>query len=220
MLRRLAAEMARRLRVICARITPQQPPDAAAAPASDPLEGTTRVTPESLEALAPFKGLPSTARLALAQKLRKLSFAKDATLFRQGDPGDSVFILVEGELALQRGGRPTAKLGPGSMCGLISAVDGGPRALDCHATAGSSVLRLARDDLDWLFHSGNRFAYQIVDLVARQMVLRLRQLNATLLVQCSGLPPAAQVKTDAPQADGALARADLDLDISVWLDDG
>ena len=220
MLRRLAAEMARRLRVICVRIAPEtEAPRGAASKGSAPLEAGARVAPEALEKLAQLKGLPSTVRLALAQKLKEQSFARDALLFRQGDPGDSAFILVEGELALRRHGHPMARLGSGSMFGLVSAVDGGPRAADCLAATDARVLRLAREDFEWLFHSGNRFAYQIVDLVARQMVSRLRQLNATLLVQCSALPQAAWATTDASMARGALALAEIDIDIDIELDD-
>jgi len=220
MLRRLAAETARRLRTICERIAPDEQSFAGAeGAASQAVEAAARVTPEALEGLPQFKGLPSTVRLALAQKLKEQSYARDALLFCRGDPSDSAFILVEGELALRLQDHPMAKLSPGSMFGLISAVDGGPRAADCRAATDARVLRLAREDFDWLFHSGNRFAYQIVDLVARQMVSRLRQLNGTLLVQCSELPRAAQAATDAHKAHGALAGADIDIDIAVWLDD-
>ncbi|MBI5543052.1 MAG: cyclic nucleotide-binding domain-containing protein [Deltaproteobacteria bacterium] len=161
MIRRLASEMAGRLRTISRRIAPAaevSPSLSGGGHAGAPLGMGAKVTPEALASVAQFKDLPSTVRLALAQKLQQHEVPEGAVLFRQGGPGDCLLVLLEGELALLRQGRTLARLAPGSMCGLVSAIDGGPRATDCQATTTARVLRLPRADLEWLFQSGNRFA--------------------------------------------------------------
>ncbi|MBI5543053.1 MAG: hypothetical protein HY901_04145 [Deltaproteobacteria bacterium] len=56
--------------------------------------------------------------------------------------------------------------------------------------------------------------------MTRHMVSRLRQLNATLLVQCAQLPSAVQATSDAQAAQGALAQAELDTEIEILFEDG
>ncbi len=215
MLRRLAITMAHRLRMNALRLAPesagaQDTAAAAGAPAALP-EGR-KIAPEALRAVAPFDRMPSSVRLALSQKLREHTLAPGQVVFRQGEPGDFLFILADGDVALTRQGQELLRLEPGALCGVVSAVDGGGRVADCVAVTPSKVLRLSRPDLEWLFQSGNRFAYLIVDTVVRQMVGRLRALNSSLLAQCeTRSPPApAQAESEAKAAGGAL---DLDLDL-------
>jgi eukaryotic-like serine/threonine-protein kinase len=44
-------------------------------------------------------------------------FAGGTVLIREGDPGDALYILVEGEASVSRGGVPLAMLGPGDCYG-------------------------------------------------------------------------------------------------------
>ncbi|HEY3445451.1 MAG TPA: cyclic nucleotide-binding domain-containing protein [Myxococcales bacterium] len=212
MLRKLAITMARRLRVNASRLAPETPESAAGGVAPTRLPEGKKVTPESLRALSPFDRLPASVRLALSQKLRENVLTPGQVVFRQGEPGEFLIILEEGDVALIRQGHELARLEPGALCGVVSAVDGGARVADCIAVAPSRVLRLSRPDLEWLFQSGNRFAYQIVDAVVRQMVSRLRALNLSLVAQCETHSEPERAQLEAQAAGGAL---DLDLDIDL-----
>lgn len=223
MLRKLAITLAHRLRMNAARLAPE--PVEGLTPAPTPLPEGRKVAPEVLKALPPFDRLPASVRLALSQKLRLHELSPGQVVFRQGEPGDFLIILQEGDVALTRQGHELARLEPGALCGVVSAVDGGPRVADCIAVAPSKVLKLSRPDLEWLFQSGNRFAYQIVDTVVRQMVSRLRALNFSLAAVCgpqqapAAAQPAAHDEFELTEADmaqataasGALDGAELDL---------
>lgn len=81
---------------------------------------------------------------------------KGGVLFRQDDPGEFVFILVEGLIEISvtgRSGRKSvlAHCGPGEVLGEISVLDGKPRSADAVALkecTGNIVWR--SDLLDYL----------------------------------------------------------------------
>jgi CRP-like cAMP-binding protein len=83
-------------------------------------------------------------------------------------------------VAVQRNSQVLTTLQPGAMFGLISVIDQGRRAAGCVTKGPARLLRLSKADFDSLFSSGNRFAFQIVDLASRQLVAHLRSANELL----------------------------------------
>jgi len=187
-LRKMAADMCQRLRMVSVQIVPDGPGVGEGAAAGRPPAGD-RIKSSTLEEFAPFKGAPATARLALAQMLTELTLEPGEVVFREGEPSDAAYFLVEGEVETRRQGKVYISLGPGSMFGLVSVIDRGSRSATCVAKSTARVWRLASGDFERLFALGNRFAFKLVDLVARQLAGNLRQANATLVGK--GLEPPA-----------------------------
>jgi CRP-like cAMP-binding protein len=66
------------------------------------------------------------------------------------------------------------------MFGVVACIDNGPRSASCVTTGPARLFRMSERDFDNLFASGHRFAYQMVDLVARQLVQHVREANQML----------------------------------------
>jgi len=71
------------------------------------------------------------------------------TLFLRGDPGDAAFVVLEGEIEVRTIGRAgrelrVATLGPGSIVGEMSVLDGAPRSADVVAVRQSLLWRVPR----------------------------------------------------------------------------
>src|SRR5262245_62047748 len=82
-----------------------------------------------------------------------------SVLIREGEPIESVFFLLDGELAVTiSGGVPLATLQSGEMLGEISFVDARPPLATVTATANSSVLRIPRDALRRQIDTDDGFA--------------------------------------------------------------
>ena len=70
-------------------------------------------------------------------------------LFQAGDPGDAVYVVVDGEVEV-RNSTPDGRevrlvaLGPGALVGEMAALDGGPRSADVAATRRARLWRIAR----------------------------------------------------------------------------
>ena len=81
-----------------------------------------------LEALATvplFEGLTGRHLKHVHNLADEAHFMKGASLVKQGDDGDTFFILLEGQAKVVRGGRTINTLIPGDHFGEISLLDGG-----------------------------------------------------------------------------------------------
>lgn len=112
--------------------------------------------PDYLTNIRMFEHLNEDDRVALANVIDELKVPEGQTLFQAGDPGDSLFIVREGQIELfikdtagQRITLHTAQ--PGDMFGELAMLDFGPRTATALALTGSEVLVLDRDDLTLLF---------------------------------------------------------------------
>jgi CRP-like cAMP-binding protein len=95
------------------------------------------------------------------------------------------------------------------MFGMVSVIDEGRRSATCIAEGPTQLLSLSKRDFDNLFLAGNRFAFQMVDLVSRQLVAQLRSTNQ--LVSGLGLT------TQERQAQGDALPEMLPLELEIEL---
>ncbi len=103
-----------------------------------------------------FELLNEGDRVALAAVVDELSVPAGHTLFQAGDPGDSLFIVRDGEIELFIKDTAGQKIvlttsGAGDMFGELAMLDTGPRTATALALTDSEVLVLDRDDLVLLF---------------------------------------------------------------------
>ena len=87
-----------------------------------------------------FSALDDAASAALREKMIPVKVSKGNTLFKEGDAGDRLYVVVAGKLKLgttSSDGRENllSILGPGEMFGELSLFDPGPRTAT--ATAGA-----------------------------------------------------------------------------------
>lgn len=112
--------------------------------------------PDYLANIRMFDHLDEDDRTSLANVIDELKVAKGQTLFQAGDPGDSLFIVVSGEIELFIKDTVGQKIvlhaaQPGDMFGELAMLDSGPRTATALALFDSEVLVLDRDDLTLLF---------------------------------------------------------------------
>ena len=182
-LRRLCTELCRRLRATSDWVVR---PSGRRLDAPE-LERHRRPRPEELDAFPMFRAWPQVVKLALSSKLAWVETRGVEAIFAEGEPADSTWFIVEGEVVVGRNGRTLERMGPGQIFGLVAALDGGPRSASCLTSGPARLLRLDDADFDSLFAAGNRFAYHLVDLVARQLVAHVRGANR-LLPATPGVP--------------------------------
>jgi CRP/FNR family cyclic AMP-dependent transcriptional regulator len=81
-----------------------------------------------------FTALDDASSATLLAAMSGIKISKGQTLFKEGDAGDRLFVVVEGKLKLGTSsgdGRENllSILGPGDMFGELSLFDPGPRDL-------------------------------------------------------------------------------------------
>jgi CRP/FNR family cyclic AMP-dependent transcriptional regulator len=99
---------------------------------------------EQLKAVPLFQGMTDSALEAVAALAREVEFADGQTVTREGEEGDSFFVLVDGRLQVSRNGRTIRELGPGDFLGEISLIDGRPRSATTVATGPVKALVVQR----------------------------------------------------------------------------
>ena len=79
-------------------------------------------------------------------KIKKLR--KGKTLTKQGEPGDEVFLLLDGVLSVNVDNEPLAELGPGAILGERAVLEGGVRTSTLRAETKCKVAAVSANHLD------------------------------------------------------------------------
>ncbi|MCB9565865.1 MAG: protein kinase [Myxococcales bacterium] len=101
----------------------------------------SRVT--SLKEIPLFQSMPAASLLPIAEACRDVSYAAGATIFGQGDPGDTLHVLLEGYVDILRDGAVINTLEPGECFGEIAVL--GEATRTASAVAVDAVRTLALD---------------------------------------------------------------------------
>lgn len=103
---------------------------------------------DSLAQVPLFAGLPPRHLKRIGDLTEEVRFMEGATVVRQGDAGDTFFVILEGEAKVAGpSGRVVNRLRPGEYFGEISLLDGGPRTASVVAETPLRMLALSRSAL-------------------------------------------------------------------------
>lgn len=125
-----------------------------------------------------FTALDDAAAVSLRVSMDSVKINKGAILFKEGDSGEHVYVIVEGKLKLGTSsgdGRENllSILGPGEMFGELSLFDPGPRTSTATAVTDARLLSLSHAKLiPWLRENPD----VSLQLLAR-LAQRLRRTN-------------------------------------------
>jgi len=94
-----------------------------------------------------FSTVPVRALGRLARSAEEVVYPSGTTIFRRGDPSDSLFLIVEGEVRVHRDDVELNRLGPKGNLGEMSIVDGAPRSASATAAVDCLLLRIRQTDV-------------------------------------------------------------------------
>lgn len=104
-----------------------------------------------------------------------------AVIVKQGDPGDAMYLLIEGEVRvrLMISGKETTltTLGPGEFFGEISLFDDGPRSADIVANKECLVLKITVENFHRLAGDHPDLATPMLLAIGRTLTARIRADN-------------------------------------------
>jgi CRP/FNR family transcriptional regulator len=147
-----------------------------------------------------FAALDAESADTLEKVLTTRTVGRGHIVFKEGDPGDRLFIVLDGKIKIYRAaadGREylIAVLGAGEMFGELSLFDPGPRTASVAAVTDATLASLDHDDLRPLLLDRPGLGVELL----RALAQRLRRTNDAM---------ADLVFTDVP---GRVAKALLDL---------
>jgi CRP-like cAMP-binding protein len=97
-------------------------------------------------------------------------------IFRQGDAGDAMFVVLEGEVDIVAGGQPIETVGAGGVFGEMALIDGAPRSASTVARTACRLVRIDETRFRFLVQQTPFFALQVMRIMAE----RLRRTTAAV----------------------------------------
>src|SRR6058998_2171437 len=125
-----------------------------------------------------FSGMVASELEVLENTAQVKSYKAGRNIFQEGDPGDGLYIIVEGKVQItclvdedQR--RVLSRLGPGDFFGEMAVLDNQPRSATATAETDTRVYFILRDDLLKVLERSPSLAANLV----REFSLRMRDFN-------------------------------------------
>jgi CRP-like cAMP-binding protein len=146
---------------------------------------------------------------------RDVGAGKD--LFREGDPGDGLFLVISGEIDVTKrapgGEHLLARLGPGGVLGEMSLVTADARSATGRALADSRVLHMPAAGFRALLATESVAAHKVLAAVAEVLARRLASMNGVVLelTAKAGIPAA-----DVPSLGRTQKMIALDRKMQIW----
>jgi CRP/FNR family transcriptional regulator, cyclic AMP receptor protein len=136
---------------------------------------------ETLRRAPLFAGLNEQSSNELLEKLTQARVSRGEHLFREGDEGDKVYVVLTGKMKLVKAssdGRENllAVIGPGEMFGELSLFDPIPRTSSAVAVSDSELAALGHQDLRPWISAHPDVAMQLL----RALAQRLRRTNEVM----------------------------------------
>lgn len=101
-------------------------------------------------------------------------------VFREGDPGDALYLVLEGRIRIEKNGIELALLGPGGHFGEMALMDKTTRSADAVAAMDSRVLAVSRRPLFLLMRKDKEIAVKLLWCFVQVLNMRLRTTSADL----------------------------------------
>jgi flavin reductase (DIM6/NTAB) family NADH-FMN oxidoreductase RutF len=116
-----------------------------------------------------FSGLSPELQQALLARGEQHTFDADQPVVGEGESGDLLFLILEGTVRVERGGRTIATLHVGDFFGEVSVLAGGPRTADVVAETPVRCLTVSREVLKETLAADPDVAWAMLEAVAGRL---------------------------------------------------
>ncbi|MEO1481081.1 MAG: cyclic nucleotide-binding domain-containing protein [Myxococcota bacterium] len=169
----------------------REPPKAASAEALLALSGSERVDavirlgtdfPSAGEAAVPlpmplFSELEDDAFVETVKRLRYRKVAAGTPIITEGEMGDTLLVVANGHVRIEKGGQRLAKLGPGMVIGEMALITGAPRSATVVAEDEVEIFELSRGDVEALAQAKPAVAEELVEYCRKRLIGNLLQTS-------------------------------------------
>jgi hypothetical protein len=116
-----------------------------------------------------FGALPKERLANLLAAGEERGYADGETVVSAGDPGDELYVVLEGVVRIERRGRLVATLGEGDLFGEVAVLDGRPRSADAVAEGAARCLAVPRDAVRAAIEAEPQVAWELLGVLASRL---------------------------------------------------
>ena len=141
--------------------------------------------PELLKRVTIFKDLDEDEIKQVAEVCREERFVSGEFIFREGEHGNRLYLIVDGEVRISRdvpgiGEEALAILKAGALFGEMAVFDRTERSTHAISNGGTTALTISRPDFEMLLDFNRELAYKVLWACVRLVSARLRSTNDSL----------------------------------------
>jgi signal transduction histidine kinase len=120
-----------------------------------------------------FRDLPGETLAEICQVMADEHKVREEVVFRKGDEGNAMYIIVSGSVRVHVGDHVLARLGPGTVFGEYALLDSLERSASITSEDETHLYRLDRKEFSKLMKSSIRVMQGVIKLVIK----RIREMN-------------------------------------------
>lgn len=139
-----------------------------------------------LERTAMFEQFKREEYAALVDYLSVQRADMGTVIFREGERGTHLCLLLEGKLEVFKAGedgkpKKVTDVNPGRLIGEMSLIDGMPYSATVIASTASALVLMSRDNLNRICEERPRVGNKLLWKISHLLSLRLRQTTGRLI---------------------------------------
>lgn len=122
-----------------------------------------------LKAVPLFADLKDRELQQVSALTDEVDMAAGRRLTREGDFGHEFFVIIDGRVSVERGGRHIADLGAGDFLGEIALVDLGPRTATATCVTDCRLLVMDRREFNSIMATSTTIQAAVLQALARRV---------------------------------------------------
>lgn len=111
-----------------------------------------------------------------AEDTELVSFSAGEQIFREGEAGDLMYVVQEGQVELRVNGQLVETMGPGGVMGEMALIEHAPRTATATAKTRCVLVPVTEKRFHFMVQQTPHFALQIMKIMAE----RLRRMDERL----------------------------------------
>jgi len=137
-----------------------------------------------------FRGLNEDELTIISKKISIINIEKGEILFKEGDKGDCVYFIVDGQIDVLKESVSGTKIGidkvlittltTGRSIGEMSVIDKIPRSATVKARTESKLITLTLSDFDLICETNPKIGLKIIKEISRLLSMNMRKTSSRL----------------------------------------
>jgi CRP-like cAMP-binding protein len=147
---------------------------------NQPKLGEASLKLDALKAMQMFRYLSYRELVRVANSTTVSEHGESEQVFAEGDPGDSMYVVMSGEVKLSKGGVHVATLTKGQHFGEMALIDRSTRSLTATATEATRLVNIRRKDFYDIIKKEPELATKLLWSFVQVLGARLRKTTSDL----------------------------------------
>jgi serine/threonine protein phosphatase PrpC len=154
-----------------------------------------KVSPGRLRKIALFEQLSNQQLGQVADHMRVIEAAVGQVIFREGDPGQAMYMVLHGSIEIRANGTLVATVEEGGIFGEMALIDDSPRSATAEVSASCELACLGREEFQAILHHDCDLAVPILWSLLQITNERLRRTTQAAVM------PQVEIPSDATIVD-------------------